>query len=71
MFEELNYFEMGNLHGGVSRTEYCAQLKELLDGDYAKNVWTREQWYAAWSAYSKHCADNGGGNQGGSSQIAD
>ena len=31
--EKMNLFEMQAIAGGISRAEYCAQLKQLMRGD--------------------------------------
>lgn len=57
MLEELNYQEMSEIKGGVTREEYCSTLMELILSDYADQNWTREEWISAGNALRTHCVD--------------
>ena len=51
MLEELNYQEMSEIKGGVSREEYCAELKRIMrECDLSDGAWE-----GAIIGYSRNC----------------
>ena len=55
MLEELNYQEMSEIKGGITREEYCATLQTIARDRYAIEEWSSEQWDAWDNAWSTHC----------------
>ena len=49
----MNLFEMQAIVGGISREEYCAELDEIITGNWAD--FTESEKKAAAQSYAKNC----------------
>jgi hypothetical protein len=57
MIEKLSKEQMLNVHGGVSRGEYCDGLKSLIVSCYAR--WSDAERFSAGSALEGECTSHG------------
>lgn len=53
--QQLTKKHMNEVSGGVSRRKYCKTLKMLMQGEYAREEWTPQEWENAGRALAEHC----------------